>query len=103
MIEKRLLKLESKLKQKFSNCYESVRKAFLALDGDYDGYITVEDILKYFGNDPDLNYNDLIKLMIDHDENKKGRIGYSDFSKWFGNAIHCSSGFYFRHDSKKNP
>ena len=103
MVEKRLLHLESKLKKKFSNCYESVRKAFLALDGDYDGYITVEDILKYFGNDPDLNYNDLIKLMIDHDEQKQGRIGYSDFSKWFGNAIHSSSGFYFRHDSKKNP
>ena len=80
-----------------------MRKAFLALDGDYDGYITVEDILKYFGNDQDLNYNDLIKLMIDHDEQKQGRIGYSDFSKWFGNAIHSSSGFYFRHDSKKNP
>jgi len=70
VVENRLLKLESKLKQKFQNCYVSVRKAFLALDGDYDGYITVEDILKYFGNDPDLNYNDLIKLMIDHDEQK---------------------------------
>lgn len=96
-------KLEKKLKLKFSNCYESVRKAFLALDTDYDGYITVEDILKYFGNETDLNYNDLLKLMIDHDTNKRGKIDYSDFSKWFGNAIHMSSGFYFRHDSIKNP
>ena len=103
VVEGRLLKLEAKLKQKFSNCYHHVRKAFLDLDGDYDGYITVEDILKYFGNDPDLNYNDLIKLMIDHDEQKQGKINYSDFSKWFGSAIHCSSGFYFRHDSSKNP
>jgi len=47
IIKKRLAKLEEHLKTKFSNCYESVRKAFLALDTDYDGYITVEDILKY--------------------------------------------------------
>jgi len=26
-----------------------------------------------------------------------------DFSKWLGNAIHMSEGFYFRHDSIKNP
>lgn len=30
-------------------------------------------------------------------------IGYTDFSKWVGNAIHMSEGFYFRHDSVKNP
>jgi len=51
------------LKLKFSNCYESVRKAFLALDSDYDGYITVEDILRYFGNEKEINYNDLKKLI----------------------------------------
>jgi Ca2+-binding EF-hand superfamily protein len=65
-----LKKLEDKLKMKFSNCYDSVRKAFLALDTDYDGFITVEDILKYFGNEPDLNYNDLKKIMIDKDSIK---------------------------------
>ena len=50
VIEDRVVRLETKLKTKFSNCFESVRKAFLALDSDYDGIITVEDILKYFGN-----------------------------------------------------
>jgi len=103
IIEDRLLVLEKKLKTKFSNCYESVRKAFLALDTDYDGFITVEDILKYFGNEPGLNYNDLKKIMIDKDHKKQGKIGYSDFSKWLGSAIHMSEGFYFRHDSIKNP
>ena len=97
------MKLENKLKMKFSNCYESVRKAFLALDTDYDGYINVEDILKYYGNETELNYNELKKLMIDKDSKKLGKINYSDFSKWLGNAIHMSEGFYFRHDSKKNP
>jgi Ca2+-binding EF-hand superfamily protein len=47
IIEERLIKLENRLKVKFSNCFESVRKAFLTLDQDYDGFITVEDILKY--------------------------------------------------------
>lgn len=91
------------MKTKFSNCFESVRKAFLSLDSDYDGIITVEDILKYFGNETDLNYNDLKKLITDKDSKKQGRLGYMDFSRWLGNAIHMSEGFYFRHDSIKNP
>lgn len=80
-----------------------MRKAFLALDSDYDGYISVEDILKYFANETDLNYNDLKKLLIDKDTKKEGRLSYMDFSKWLGNAIHMSEAFYFRHDSIKNP
>lgn len=103
IIEERLIQLEIKLKTKFSNCFESVRKAFLSLDSDYDGIITVEDILKYFGNETDLNYNDLKKLITDKDSKKQGRLGYMDFSRWLGNAIHMSEGFYFRHDSIKNP
>jgi len=95
--------LETKLKIKFSNCFESVRKAFLGLDGDYDGYVTVEDILKYFGNDTDLNFIDLKKLMMDKDHLKRGKLNYSDFSRWLGSAIHMSEGFLFRHDSVKNP
>lgn len=45
------MKLEKLIKTKFSNCFESVRKAFLILDQDYDGYITIEDLLKYFGTE----------------------------------------------------
>ena len=103
LIESRLYKVEDKLKTKFSNCFHSVRKAFLMLDTDYDGYITVEDILKYFGTDTDINFADLKKLMVDKDSKKEGKIGYSDFSKWLGSAIHMSEGFYFRHDSIRNP
>lgn len=103
VIEERLIKLETRLKTKFSNCFESVRKAFLSLDSDYDGYITVEDILKYFDNEPDINFNDLKKLIVDKDSKRGGRLGYKDFSRWLGGAIHMSEGFYFRHDSIKNP
>ena len=45
----KIKKLEKILKVRFSNNWDSVRKAFLGLDTDYDGYITVEDILRYFG------------------------------------------------------
>ena len=30
-------------------------------------------------------------------------MNYADFSKWMGGVIHQSEGFYFRHDSMKNP
>jgi len=110
------------LKIKFSNNWDSVRKAFLGLDTDYDGYITVEDLLRNFGSSSNFgnggggntqsgepetisgfNFNDLKKLLIEKDSTRQGRLGYADFSKWVGNSIHQSEGFYFRHDSIKNP
>lgn len=103
VLQKRLSQLEQKLKIKFSNCFESVRKAFLELDSDRDGFITIEDILKHFGNERDLLFNDLKKLMKDKDSKKKGLLNYPDFSKWLGGHIHASESFYFRHDSVKNP
>lgn len=104
MIVERLKKLEKVLKVRFSNNWDSVRKAFLGLDTDYDGYITVEDILRYFGQDSkEFNFKDLKKVIMEKDSTKQGKLGYSDFSKWVGNSIHQSEGFYFRHDSIKNP
>lgn len=104
MIQARIRGLERKLKERFSH-FDSVRKAFLNLDTDYDGYITVEDILRSFGQDNsrDFNFNDLKKLISEKDSSGRGRLGYADFSKWVGNSIHQSEGFYFRHDSIKNP
>lgn len=75
----------------------------MILDCDYDGFITIEDMLKHFANEQDINYDDLKKLMIDKDSKKVGKINYTDFSRWLGSTIHMSEGFYFRHDSIKNP
>lgn len=47
-VEKRLRLLEDKIKSKISDSFISVRKAFLELDSDYDGFITIENILKFF-------------------------------------------------------
>lgn len=80
----------------------SVRQAFLALDSDHDGYITVEDLLRKFGDFADLNFNDLKKL-VHAKASKCGKISYEDFSSWVGGVIQQSEGFYFRHDSVKNP
>jgi len=104
LIMERLANLERLLKRKFANNWTSVRKAFLDLDTDYDGFITVEDVLRYFGPDTkEFGFNDLKKLMEEKDSKGIGKLGYSDFSKWVGNSIHMSEGFYFRHDSVKNP
>ena len=75
----------------------------MAIDSEHNGYITVEDMLKYFGNESDINYGDLKKIIYDKDSTKRGRLVFTDFSKWLGSAIHMSEGFYFRHDSIKNP
>jgi hypothetical protein len=37
------------------------------LDSDYDGFVTVEDMLRFFGNDPNIDYDDLKKLITDKD------------------------------------
>ena len=76
------------LKQKFANNYVSVREAFLHLDGDFDGFITVEDILRHFKPEDKIDYMDLKKLMEDKDSKHVGKIGYTDFSRWLGGAIH---------------
>jgi Ca2+-binding EF-hand superfamily protein len=60
----RLQKVENIIKSKFSNNWVSVRKAFLDLDTDYDGYVTVEDIIRFCGSDnKEFEFNDLKKLI----------------------------------------
>jgi len=83
----------------------SVRKAFLDLDIDKDGEISAEDIMRYFGDSGNhlFDYYDLVKILEDLDSQRKGSINYNDFCQWMGGAIHKSEGFFFRHDSAKNP
>jgi Ca2+-binding EF-hand superfamily protein len=89
MLKQRLRKLEAFLKDKFSKNWVSVRKAFLDLDTDHDGYISVEDVLRYFGTENEFSYQDLKKLMQDKDvTSRTGSLSYQDFSKWVGNYIH---------------
>jgi Ca2+-binding EF-hand superfamily protein len=78
-----------------------VRKAFLDVDTDYDGFITPEDIAKFYGAQVD--FKDIQTMMKNRDSSKQGKIDFKDFCKWMGTAIEPCEGFYFRHDSVKNP
>jgi len=81
----RLQHLETIIKERFANNWVSVRKAFLDLDSDYDGFVTVEDILRLCGGDSkDIDFNDMKKLISDKDSKRLGKISYADFSKWMG-------------------
>lgn len=100
----RMLKIEKLLKDKFSNNFISIRKAFLNLDTDYDGFITAEDIARQFGKgNQKLDFRDLRTLIVNRDSKRIGRINFKDFCKWMGGVIEPTETFYFRHDSLRNP
>lgn len=44
-----MAELESIVRDRICNNWNSVRKAFLELDSDFDGRVTAEDIFKIFG------------------------------------------------------
>lgn len=54
------------LKERLSNNWVSVRKAFLDLDVDYDGYIEAEEFAKLIGGTSDSSRFDfnLLKMLI---------------------------------------
>jgi len=63
-----MLKIEKFIKEKFLNNFISIRKAFLRLDTDYDGFITAEDIARQFGrDDQELDFRDLRTLIKNRD------------------------------------
>ena len=72
-IMKRLKELEIMLKTRFQNTWTSVRRAFLDLDTNQDGYVGPEDIIRYFNQAvKEINFNDLKKLMLDKCTQDKG-------------------------------
>ena len=77
----RLRDLENMLKTRFQNNWVTVRRAFLDLDYDHDGFVTSQDIIRYFrAASKDIDFNDLTKLIKDKDSKKKGFLSYADFS-----------------------
>ena len=84
----------------------SVRKAFLDLDEDFDGYLTAEDFSKLIGGSSSSTKFDysLVKMLLKlRSKSQLEKINYADFSQWVGSVIEPVEGFYFRHDSMKNP
>jgi Ca2+-binding EF-hand superfamily protein len=105
-ISNKLKEMEKILFERLSNNWVSVRKAFLDLDQDYDGFITAEDFAKLIGGssgNSKFDFN-ILKILIKMKNVKKAsQINYTDFSRWFGQIIEPAEAFYFRHDSMKNP
>ena len=106
--------MENLIKVKLHSNYTNVRKAFLDLDADQDGYILAEDIAKYIKNATSTSMDSepgsagfnftLLELLIKiRCNNKSTKINYNDFCTWLGNSIEPVEAFYFRHDSNKNP
>lgn len=107
----RIKETEQLLMKKLSANWVSVRKAFLDLDTDYDGFITGEDFAGLIGGAKGFDFN-LLKMLIkmktsnSEGNTKSGnqpKVNYTLFSKWFGQVIEPAEAFYFRHDSMKNP
>lgn len=102
----KIKELETILKERLSNNWVSVKKAFLDLDEDYDGFITPENWAKFLGGSSGSSKFDytLLKMLIKiRTKNTDYKVNYTDFCQWFGSVIEPVEGFYFRHDSQKNP
>ena len=105
--------IEESLKKKLSVNWNHVRKAFLDIDMDQDGYITAEDLAKLVksanvistatGEAQPVNFT-MIELLIKlRCKQEHTRISYNKFCSWLGQAVEPIEAFYFRHDSNKNP
>jgi len=80
----------------------------LDLDDDKDGFIQFTDILRYFGDDDAVDVVDLKALMRSkstclYEDSSNCGLNCKDFTNWLGESIHQREGFFFRHDSMKNP
>ena len=53
----KIKEIEKILSKKLSNNWVSVRKAFLDLDTDYDGFITAEDFANLIGSSAGFDFN----------------------------------------------
>jgi Ca2+-binding EF-hand superfamily protein len=101
--------LENNIRRIIARDYVSVRSAFLDLDQNRDGLIEPTDFIKRFGHMFDIQYEYLESILKQNARSETTKslaptmINYSDFSRWLGPTIHMAEGFFFRHDSKRNP
>jgi hypothetical protein len=102
----KLKEVEEVIKERLKSNWISVRKAFLDLDDDQDGFLIPEDFSKLIGGsigNTKYDFN-LIKMLIKlRTKSHHARLNYHEFSIWFGEYIEPTEVFYFRHDSQKNP
>ena len=66
-LEERILNLDKQIRLKLGLTFTKVRKAFLSIDDNHKGYVTIEDLLKFLDGSISIDYNDLKKLLRDKD------------------------------------
>ena len=69
----KMKEIELALVERLSKNWVSVRKAFLDLDMDYDGYLTAEDFAKIVGGST-FDFN-ILKMLINIRTNKSSSSG----------------------------
>ena len=97
----RLKRIENVIKTKISSNWNQVRKAFLDIDSDYDGFITAQDLTELCGGAFEIE--ELRMLMKCRGFDKTYQINFKQFCSWLGSALAPCEGFFFRHDSLVNP
>lgn len=97
--------MENLIKHKLSANFNSVRKAYLELDQQHNGFITAVNIAKFLGQSKNKNFDfTLLEVLVKMKSgNQSPHLQYSDFCRWLGPCIEPIEDFYFRHDSQKNP
>ena len=77
-IDIRLKELDERIRTKFSENWQLVRKAFLDNDLDHDGYLTIDEFMAMFDRKNEvIDCNDLKKLFqFKSKNNKLGRMSY---------------------------
>jgi Ca2+-binding EF-hand superfamily protein len=81
-ITNKIKEIENVIKERLSNNWVSVRKAFLDMDEDYDGYLTAEDFSKLIGGssgNSKYDYNFVKMLLKIRTKHANGNINYTDF------------------------
>lgn len=81
-ITNHLKQIEAVIKERLSNNWVSVRKAFLDMDEDYDGYLTTEDFAKIIGGSSGSSRFDfnLIRMLVNvRSKGKNSKMNYTDF------------------------
>ena len=101
VVSDKLKHIEKILKTKIASNWNQVRRAFLDIDSDYDGYITSMDLFEICGGAFDVEE---IKLLMKYrGADKDYKIDFKKFSSWLGATLTPYEGFFFRHDSLNNP
>ena len=97
--------IEKQLQKKLQLNYSNVKKCFLELDTDQDGFIDAEDLARFLKNSVGtaLDYTMLEYLIKVRCKQNTTQINYTKFCAWLGPSIEPIEAFYFRHDSNKNP